>query len=107
MCQDRHNGGSVVTISEISHIGLVLARSGNLDAAIQEFQSALQLNPQILDAHYNLGLVFAIKGDLGAAIKEYETELQLNPKNVKALGRLESARNQLRLTGGAKTITRP
>jgi len=42
----------------------------------------LKLNPDLVEAHYNLGLAFAALGDQTAAIEEYRTTVRLQPDNA-------------------------
>lgn len=48
-------------------IGVYFYQSGRMGAAKEAFEGALQLNPQLLDAHYNLGLVYVQLKDLTKA----------------------------------------
>jgi tetratricopeptide (TPR) repeat protein len=77
------------------NLGLVLAKKGDLDAAIREFQEALRINPYYSDAHNNLGLALVSKGYLDAAIQEYLEALRINPNNARA-------HNNLGVTHGNK-----
>jgi protein O-mannosyl-transferase len=67
-----------------NNLGIALAEKGDLDAAIQEYQAALGINPSYADAHYNLGNAFIKKGHPDAAIQEYRETLLINPKHAGA-----------------------
>ena len=85
-----------------NNLGIVLANRWNLDAAIQEFQEALRINPKYSEAHYNLGMTFAIKGNVDAAIQELQEALRLNPEHPKAQLNLGVALEQKRWQDAAK-----
>ena len=42
--------------------GMYLHRKKDIDGALQKYQRALELQPDNLEAHYNLGLVYAERG---------------------------------------------
>jgi protein O-mannosyl-transferase len=67
-----------------TNLGAALASKGDLDAAIQEFQEALWINPNYTVAHNNLGVALTSKGDLNAAIREYQEALRINPNYTDA-----------------------
>jgi tetratricopeptide (TPR) repeat protein len=61
------------------NLGVVLARNGNLDHAIEQYRAALNAKPDYVDAYYNLGNALVRKGDAEAAIHNYRRALQFNP----------------------------
>ena len=44
----------------------------SLDAALKEFQQAVEKNPNYAEAHYNLGIVYSEKGMVEDAITAYK-----------------------------------
>jgi Flp pilus assembly protein TadD len=74
-----------------NNLGTALFEKGVLNAAIQEYQMALQTNPNYTKAHYNLGVVLAEKGDLDAAIREYQIVLRISPNDMEAHNNLGAA----------------
>jgi TolB-like protein/Tfp pilus assembly protein PilF len=63
--------------------GLLFAEDFNLREAKQEFEHAIELNPNDADAHYFLGFaVLAPLGDFDHAIAEMNRALELNPFSV-------------------------
>jgi tetratricopeptide (TPR) repeat protein len=62
------------------------------DEALQELQTALQLNPQYLPAWLNLGNLHEQQGERDAARQAYERVLQIDPANALALSRLPDLR---------------
>jgi tetratricopeptide (TPR) repeat protein len=68
-----------------------LHRTGDLVAAIDCYQTAIQLNPNYLSAYVNLGIAWKQQGNLGAAIDCYQTAIQLNPNSAIAYNNLGNA----------------
>lgn len=59
--------------------GLKARQTGDLDAALREFEKVVQLAPQLAAAHINLGAVLYDKGDYSRAIPALRRALDLNP----------------------------
>jgi tetratricopeptide (TPR) repeat protein len=66
------------------NLGLTLAKKGDLDAAIKEFQEAIKINPSHLKSHYNLASALSKKGILDAAINEFQKAITIKPKYYEA-----------------------
>lgn len=66
------------------NLGVVLARNGNLDKAIEHYRTALNFKPDYVEAYYNLGNALARKGEGEAAIYNYRKALQFNPDFFKS-----------------------
>ncbi|MBA4421393.1 MAG: hypothetical protein C0391_09620 [Anaerolinea sp.] len=64
--------------------GFILSEQKNLDAALREYNQAIQLDPKYVYAYNNRGNVYKAKGDLDAALREYNQAIQLDPKYVYA-----------------------
>jgi len=62
-----------------NHLGIYLFDQGHTDAAIQEYQSALDLQPTDAEAHNNLGVALARQGRTDDALTHYQTALRLKP----------------------------
>ena len=67
-----------------NNLGILAAREGNLDAAIQQFQRALQIDPEHSIALQNLGSAYRQKKDWPAAKQALEHSLALNPEDAEA-----------------------
>ena len=67
-----------------NNLGILSAREGKLDAAIQQFQRALQIDPQHSIALQNLGSAYRQKKDWVAAKQALERSLALNPDDAEA-----------------------
>jgi tetratricopeptide (TPR) repeat protein len=57
---------------------------GEREEAIQEYRTAIALDPKFAQAHNNLGLAMYDKGEREEAIQEYRTAIRLDPKDAKA-----------------------
>ena len=72
------------------NLGSAFLQKGELDKAIAQFKTALEINPNYPEAHYNLGAVLGQKGQLDKAIDHYQKAVEINPN-------LAEARNNLGL----------
>jgi protein O-mannosyl-transferase len=66
------------------NLGVVLARNGNLDKAIEQYRAALNVKPDYAEAYYNLGNALVRKGNAEDAIDNYRKALQFNPDFFKS-----------------------
>jgi len=66
------------------NFGITLQKMGRIDEAIEQWQSALKLNPGYEKAHYNLGLAYFNKGWIDKAIEHLRIALKLNPDDADA-----------------------
>ncbi|MDH4206449.1 MAG: tetratricopeptide repeat protein [Desulfobacteraceae bacterium] len=62
-----------------------LYQNGDIDGAIEEFKTALLLDPSDINIHNSLGVCYGILGDYGKALKEFQAALKLDPDEVMAL----------------------
>jgi tetratricopeptide (TPR) repeat protein len=90
----------VTTGNHIMHNNLGVALDGKdaSEEAIKEFQEAVHLKPDYLEARYNLGVALYKGGQLDAAINEFRMALRINPNYVQAyhnLGLALSAKGDL------------
>ena len=60
-----------------SNRGLVFARTGQLDKAIEDFNRAIALSPDDPKAYYNRGLAFDGKGEYDKAIADFSKAISL------------------------------
>ena len=61
---------------------------GRLEESMRCLQRAVELRPDLADAHYGLGFVQAKLGMIGAAVASYQRALELEPGAVNALNDL-------------------
>ena len=57
---------------------------GELDEAEAEVRRALEMNPELPTAYYNLALIHEERGDGRLAIEAYEKEIEVAPRDYKA-----------------------
>ena len=81
-----------------TNLGNIYASEGQSDRAMEQYQIALRLKPNFIEAHNNLGALYASNGQLDKAIEEYQTALRLMPNFAAAhnnLGVLYKYKGQL------------
>jgi tetratricopeptide (TPR) repeat protein len=83
------------------NLGLALAGSGEVDAAIRCFNKAIDLDRTDPQAHRHLGLAVQAKGDVDGAIRCFHQALTLDPRLAQAHGALGSALEQKKDIDGA------
>jgi len=78
--------GAIVPESAATYnvLGLALAEGGQLDAAMQEFRRALELEPDDAAAHWHLGAALASKGAYADATAHLVRSVELDPRNSQA-----------------------
>jgi tetratricopeptide (TPR) repeat protein len=77
--KEKHDGSWLYHV-----LGLLEADSENYAQAIENYQKAIQLNPEYADAYYNLGNALYRQGQLEQAIENYQKAIQLNPEYADA-----------------------
>src|SRR5262249_26300200 len=60
--------------------GVVLAKKGNYDDAVADFRKALEINPELGEAHFNLAGALLQKGETQAALESFRAALKLAPQ---------------------------
>ena len=71
-----------------NNFGAELAKQGKLDAAVTEFQAAIQSDARYTAAHANLAYTYDRLGRVDEAIAEYKETVALDPKNAIAFNNL-------------------
>jgi tetratricopeptide (TPR) repeat protein len=82
----------------MNNLGLTLQESGDLAAAIEQFQTAAALRPDFASAHNNLANALRTRGDETAAIAHFRRAVQCDPRMAEAhtnLGQLLCERQEL------------
>lgn len=69
-------------------LGVCAARLARQSLAEQCWQQALQLDPTVVDAHYNLGCLYGERGEHTQAEQYYRAALRLQPGHAGSLGNL-------------------
>ena len=66
-------------------LGIIQARLGKYDDAVQSLQRAVSINPANFDAHINRGLAFYLQGQLEQSLVSLHRALALQPSHTSAL----------------------
>lgn len=69
-------------------LGVLLAREGNFEQALEHFKKALKYKPDYLECYYNLALLLTRVNKLDDAIKCYYKVLKLNPNHIQTYNNL-------------------
>ena len=67
-----------------NNLGVAYESRGLFDVAIEQYQTALRLEPDYILAHYNLGHAYQSRGLFDMAIEQYQAALRLEPDYVLA-----------------------
>jgi tetratricopeptide (TPR) repeat protein len=59
-----------------------LANRGRLDEAIAHYRRALEINPQMVEAHVNLGNALQHQGDHSSAVRQWCAAIHLQPNVI-------------------------
>ncbi len=78
------------------HQGNAKSSLGDDEGAIQDYNQAIELNPQLAEAYYNRGLAKSRLGQNEEAIKDYDKAIELNPQLAEAYCNRGVAKNRLR-----------
>jgi tetratricopeptide (TPR) repeat protein len=79
--------GSTVSFDAVSLniSGDIRYQNGDIDGAIQEFKTALLLDPSDVNVHNSLGVCYGILSDYDNALIEFQEAARLDPNEVMAL----------------------
>ncbi len=69
-------------------LGIGYDSLGNLENAAEQFEKAIQLQPDYFEAHNNLGIVYDQLGRTENALREYHIVLKLSPDNFRVRNNL-------------------
>lgn len=64
--------------------GNAWARKGDLDRAIEDYDTVLIMQPALTEVLVNRGNAWVGKGNFDRAIEDYDAALRINPKDEKA-----------------------
>ena len=60
--------------------GVDYDEQGQLDSAIDEFDEAIALDPQLAEAYYNRGTAYLDKGNYDQAIADFNQAIEIDPQ---------------------------
>ncbi|KPL22392.1 MAG: hypothetical protein AMJ75_08115, partial [Phycisphaerae bacterium SM1_79] len=80
--------GSYDKAEQKAHKAFELYEDGKMTQALDELQTAIELNPANDSWHFNMALTLDSMSRFEDAIKEYETALELNPNDLEILNSL-------------------
>ena len=66
------------------NLGTALAEQGNLAEAMDHYDAALRINPNLAIAHFNLGNGLLAQGRRAEAVSQYRAALRINPSYASA-----------------------
>ena len=81
----------VLRSMECNNLGVTLAKQGQTDEAIRQYEEAIRLKADYTDAHYNLGVAFYQRGRTDEAIRQFQQVVHLKPGYAEAHNNLGSA----------------
>jgi len=67
-----------------SNRGLAYAELGERKRAIEDYDKAIELNPDFAEAYYNRGIAYAKQQKYNEAIKDFDKAIELNPNLAEA-----------------------
>jgi len=71
---------------EFTKQGVTSIQKGNVDVAINYYDKALEINPQLEIAYINRGYAYFSKGNLIKAIEDATKAIEINPTSIDAYG---------------------
>ncbi|HUB66731.1 MAG TPA: tetratricopeptide repeat protein [Candidatus Methylacidiphilales bacterium] len=74
-----------------NNFGNILLQKGRVDEAMEQFQNALDIDPNDADVYDNMGEGLSQKGEIDEAIAQYQKALAINPNNAEAHNNLGNA----------------
>jgi tetratricopeptide (TPR) repeat protein len=81
---------------------VALGQRRQLDDAVAQYRKAVELNPNLFEAHNNLGVALGQKGQLDEAITQFQEVLRLKPDYSPAKDNLDKAQALVRQRDGHK-----
>jgi tetratricopeptide (TPR) repeat protein len=62
-----------------------LYQKGDIEGAIEEFKTALLIDPSNVNVYNSIGVCYGVMGELKKALEEFETAIRLDPDEVMAV----------------------
>lgn len=95
-----------VSPSALAHhiLGSALQCLGHMEAAIEEYKTAIKLDGKLVEAHYFLGNIYKLTGELELAAESLNKTVNINPNFFEALNNLAALLVELHRPIEAKKI---
>jgi tetratricopeptide (TPR) repeat protein len=75
-------GQAPTTAGAYNDRGLARFEKGDLDGAISDYTTAIEIDPRYTHAYYNRGIARRAKGDLDGAIADYNKYIEMEPRDA-------------------------
>ncbi len=75
------------TSAEYNNLGIKLAKKGETEQAILNFNKAIELNPDNAKAYNNRGQAYITQGNLEEALQDFTRAIAVDPSYAKAYNR--------------------
>lgn len=79
---------AAATPAMLYNLALILESKGEVDKAIGNYESCLEMDPKYYGAAYNLGLLYRDQGRLDAALRAFRQVLAVAPNHLKTINAL-------------------
>jgi len=88
-------------------LGEYYQRTGQTDAAFQEYQTMAQLDPKSTAPYMQMGNAYVQMGQFDSALTQFESAAKINPRDTEALSRMAYMQRQLGdMQGAVQTYQR-
>lgn len=95
--------GTLAAVSDHFEKGNEFSRAGDFAKAVEEYQKALDIEPEDVDTMTNLGVAFYNLGQLNEAVEQYLNAVELAPNDADIHSNLAAAYVQLHQLSGEST----
>ena len=96
---------SAETAEEWNEKGIDFARSGEYEKAIEDYNKAIELDPNLAGVYYNRGNAYFYLKQYEKAIEDFDKAIELNPNNAYAYNNRGLAREKLKEQKPIQTLT--
>lgn len=87
----QHSDNEDIVLKSRILLGNIYIDKESYDEAMEEFNKALELNPQSADAHYSIGLIYEKQGNIVKARAEWRTAQKLLPSHQASRAKLSES----------------
>lgn len=82
-------------VQDLNNKAKAYAAKGDYTQAIERLKSSIDLDPSIVETHYNLGVVYTNVNNYEGAIEQFKKVIELKPDMADAYYSLATAQNNL------------